>query len=611
MLAPFSASATKPVSAPSTNLDARRVPVTHRSPAILIAALALIVFLLRLPAALMPLEFNVDESQLLAEAMKLVIAPWPWKSVDSCGVLSSGFLSIFLWLGFKPGYVLAHVLATLLVCVQVFLAYLTLRRMASERAAVLGGLLVVLVYGLPVRTDYLEYSTELLPAVLTMLAFYAFVRWLDDGTARHRSTMLAWCFVGGLALGAAPWGKLQALPITGALGLLYTAAILRARPQLDLRSRLIDLLCFLAGSVAATVAILAVVATSGAFRDFWYSYLRAPLAFVGGMDSSTTVKNVFRLALTTPVLQLLLASALGVALLDFASSAEGRRPFSLPKRWDRWGLAVYFGAALFTACRSNNFWYHHAIFFVPPMTYVAALTLDRGLSALKLQLRDSGPRILLTAVAPMFLLLALLAVYGAYAVRYVQKVGVMHRMAESESRNQWSTTESGSDQSRPEHPGTLQVHGLVSMCIGPLREDLPDDGVARIAHAIEQLRRQHPVQSLSVWGWQPGIYVRTGLPPGTRDTITERAIDRGPLRQYFQERFVRDLRENPPDLFVDTISDGLFIWRTWSEEDGYESNPQLRKFIDDNYFLSEELVLKQGTKPVRFFSRRRADLSPQ
>jgi hypothetical protein len=50
--------------------------------------------------------------------------------------------------------------------------------------------------------------------------------------------------------------------------------------------------------------------------------------------------------------------------------------------------------------------------------------------------------------------------------------------------------------------------------------------------------------------------------------------------------------------------EGGFLWPIWTEDDGYESNPQLRKFIDDDDVLIDELTLVKGTKPVRFFARR-------
>ncbi len=46
------------------------------------------------------------------------------------------------------------------------------------------------------------------------------------------------------------------------------------------------------------------------------------------------------------------------------------------------------------------------------------------------------------------------------------------------------------------------------------------------------------------------------------------------------------------------------MWPDWTENDGYESDPELRKFIDENYILVDQLTLVKGAKPVPFFARR-------
>jgi hypothetical protein len=43
----------------------------------------------------------------------------------------------------------------------------------------------------------------------------------------------------------------------------------------------------------------------------------------------------------------------------------------------------------------------------------------------------------------------------------------------------------------------------------------------------------------------------------------------------------------------------------------YESDPQLRKFVEDNYILVDELTLVKGAKPIRFFARREPASQPQ
>ena len=110
---------------------------------------------------------------------------------------------------------------------------------------------------------------------------------------------------------------------------------------------------------------------------------------------------------------------------------------------------------------------------------------------------------------------------------------------------------------------------------------------------------------MAIWGWAPGVYVLTGIASrNPRHRLTYRQMSQGPLQEYFRARFLRDLREKTPDLFIDAVAPDAFMWRGWTENNGYESDPQLRKFIEDNYILVDELTLVKGAKPIRFFARR-------
>ena len=578
-------------------------------PAIVAGLLIGCVVLLRLPSALVPREFNVDESQLLAEAMKFVVDPRPWKGVDSCGPLSSYLISIFLLMGFKASYVLAHMLAALLICLQVLVAYLTLRRLGSDKTAAFGAFLLAFLYGTYTHTHYLHYNTESLPTLFLMTGFYIFLAWLAEPPDRHPGVQLSLLFLCGLALGSAPWAKLQALPITGALGLLTVAVIFRARsPVVSPPRRVTELAVFGCGAVLTTCILLAAIAGSGAIKDFWYSYILAPLGFVGALSWATTLENLARVFVVTPVHQLLLVAAVGLALLDYSSATGDIRLAFKGHRWAFSGLLVYAAAGLFTACRSNNFWPKHAIFFIPPMSYIAVLLAAWGMAALlQQQLSPQRPkeRMLLGLLFPLVLLTATVALYSAYIVRYVHKIRAIPELKRVEPDSVRLALPALDRRKTDSNDGSANLETTLVSCAGPPNWDLPDEGKERMLAIVDEIRKTKPVRSLAIWGWEPGMYVLTGIPPATRDTITERAIDPGPLRHYFQTRYADDLRAYPPDLFIDTVAKGAFMWREWTENDGYESNPELRRFIDDSYVLVGELVLVKGAKPVRFFARRK------
>src|ERR1035438_10201808 len=98
------------------------------SPIVVAAILIGCLFLLRLPTAFFPHELDVGESQMLAQGMKFLVDPVPWRAVDgsTSGPLNSYLFSVLLLAGFKASYALAHLLATGLVCLHVWIAYRTL-----------------------------------------------------------------------------------------------------------------------------------------------------------------------------------------------------------------------------------------------------------------------------------------------------------------------------------------------------------------------------------------------------------------------------------------------------------------------------------------------------
>ena len=151
--------------------------------------------------------------------------------------------------------------------------------------------------------------------------------------------------------------------------------------------------------------------------------------------------------------------------------------------------------------------------------------------------------------------------------------------------------------------GVTEVKQILARFLAPRRWAVGDSN-ERIADVVGDIQKTRPVRSLTIWGWAPGVYVLTGIPPATRDVIGHFVITQGSMQSYFRARFLADVREKNPDLFIDAVAPDAFMWWGWTENDGYESDPQLRMFIDQNYILVDELTLVKGAKPIRFFARR-------
>lgn len=534
---------------------------------------------------------------MLSQAMKFLVDARPWIAVDpdSSGPLNSYLISVFLLMGFKPGFVLVHLLASALVCLQVLTAYLTLRRLGSEMAAAVGAFLMVLFYGLATHTYYLHYASELLPNLVLMVGFYIFLVWLDEPAGHRSGAELCLLFPGGLVLGTAPWCKLQAVPIAAALGLVVLAAIFRDRgPSFRFSWRVKELVAFGAGAVLTTCVMLAILAKIGAMQDFWYSYILGNLASAGPLGLTRCITNCLLLFLVWPLRQPWLVALLGIGLLVHVIRSGDIQLLFKNRKWAWIGLLAYAGAALFAACRPRYSIGTYAMWVVPPMTYLAAAPLRRFPEIADLRKSLRSPYRLIFVV----LLLLFAIIDGA---RYGNMITAIREL--SHSRPDWSLRIAKNIPHAPDGTAEVNVKYIFARFLAP-RYWVVGDSNERIAAVVRDIRRTHPVRSLAIWGWAPGVYVLSGMPPATRDSIGHFVISQGPMQKYFQARFLGDLREKRPDLFVDAVAPDAFMWRGWSDNDGYESDPQLRKFVEDNYILVEELTLVNGAKPIRFFARR-------
>jgi hypothetical protein len=193
------------------------------------------------------------------------------------------------------------------------------------------------------------------------------------------------------------------------------------------------------------------------------------------------------------------------------------------------------------------------------------------------------------------LAIAVCAIYSAYAVRYGYMLLALERLSASRS----TLTQHELDVVPEYH---VREDGLLNICIGPRQWELPDWN-ERISVVVRNLERSYGVQSMAIWGWAPGVYVLTGMPPATRYSVTPIETKAGPLSLFYRDRLMADLRSHPPDLFIDAVGRGMLVFN-FTEQDGYELLPDLRKFIDDNYVLVDQQPVIKGSKPVRFFVRR-------
>lgn len=92
-----------------------------------------------------------------------------------------------------------------------------------------------------------------------------------------------------------------------------------------------------------------------------------------------------------------------------------------------------------------------------------------------------------------------------------------------------------------------------------------------------------------VWGWNADYYVKTRTVMSTRDSGIWALVEPGPYREYFRERFMSDLRKEPPRVVVDSVAPGAFTYDNRATH-GIETFPPLDAFVREHYLLREEVA---------------------
>ncbi|HEV3028611.1 MAG TPA: hypothetical protein VG457_13620, partial [Planctomycetota bacterium] len=499
---------------------------------------------------LWPHELNVDESQMMSQAMKYLVDPIPWRSVDgtSSGPLNTYPLTLLLLLGCHPGYVLLHSGAAVLAGLQIVLAHRTLLRLAPGRPVVWGLAPLLLALGFTRESQLLFYASELLPSLLLAAGFHAFVVWLD----RRPPAGARLLFLSGLSLGAAPWCKLQALPIAGTLGMAILISVLKSKAWFETPSSPgRGALAFAAGAVTPAVPILSVVAGGGALGDFWSSYILGNLSYAGPLSETDPLNPLERL-LDLPEFWPFLAMLLAVGPLGIHRLVKGQTARPTRATVVVTTAILFFLSALFAVCRPVYFFPHYSIFLLYPLTLLGPAPLLMSTPTPAAGEGSSG---------------ALRRISGAAAA--------------------------------------ILLAGVAGSRLLELRKraDPPPDCNEKIAAEIQKIQEARPVRCLAIWGWTPGVHVLTGLPPATRDAIGHFVISRGSMQNYFRKRFVEDLRRAEPEVFIDTVVPGTLMWE-WTEDDGYESDEPLRRIIQEQYDPVLSIPLWVRRKPARIFVRR-------
>jgi hypothetical protein len=93
---------------------------------------------------------------------------------------------------------------------------------------------------------------------------------------------------------------------------------------------------------------------------------------------------------------------------------------------------------------------------------------------------------------------------------------------------------------------------------------------------------------MAVWGWSAELHVASGLIPATANCNTWWEIKPTPLQGYFINRYVEDLLNSKPRVFVDAVAPLMYFFHDRRSE-GFEAFPAIARIIKEHYELVDEI----------------------
>jgi hypothetical protein len=326
--------------------------------------------------------------------------------------------------------------------------------------------------------------------------------------------------------------------------------------------------------------ILGVVTATGAFGDFWKSYILAGSYYVMEFPEARLYNLRTLFLSSTDATPYFIGALAALALLAWACAAKGI------SRRDRlfWPLVIALtDAALTAGCliiAGKPYW-HYLSLLIPPLGLVCGLVFFVGKAQLdpaKAPERKT-PTKRSVAAAPSAAAPRRLSSFSLWLLAFSVCVAAIP---------------------------LYRVPYYARMTRYYISGRVPKPPVAELVARVSQ-----PGDCMAVWGWMPSFFVETGLTPATRDAIGHYQLSPGPNQGYFRNRYLRDMQQSRPVLFVDAVARGAFLGPLGKAQ-MHEGFPELARYVDENYTLWTGVKLVEGDSPVRLYvlKERLARLGP-
>ncbi len=520
-----------------------------------------VLVILRLPTFFLNAPLNPDEALFLASAIKFRGNMNTWLSVDTTttGPIDAYPLMWPFLFGADTGFAVAHITATFLIGGTWFFLWAALASAPKFIAVWVSACLILFMGGVR-NPEFIHYSSEVVPLFLLMSAIRVTM------VAVERPPSVAQICVAGICLGCVPFAKLQAVIIAAALGVILLWLIVRqvVKPY---RSALL----LISSTCLPALVLLLPLAIDGGLPDFWMSYILGAKYYIGLSDWGRLESSriwpsqlrALRYILSGNLIGGYVATLAGAASLAIASlpiremvrRASARR--MLMAHPDTLRTAVVFVVLVVSVCAvmvPSRPFPHYAFLFIWPLTLLAGLAWSLASST---PAPDERGRWHPTRIV------------GALSVFCIGSLALQAKLDYD-----------------PELMGAEFCIGSPRLTEAKLDYDPKVTGAESVFGAGQLMVNPATGRGrMLVWGFMPQWYVWSGWMPATRDVVTYNQILRTPLRRYFRDRMMAELRNSPPDYIIDAVAPGSFMLLNNPEKDGLASFPELAAFVANEYVL--------------------------
>ncbi|NIJ52920.1 hypothetical protein [Dyadobacter arcticus] len=493
-------------------------------------AFFVILLFMRYPFIAYNKEMDIDESQMLAQALSLKNYWIYWTYVDGLtqGPLASYCLIIPSWLGMPFDYTSARLLGYVFLCITLFATFRTFANLFNWQAALLTFTPIAFFYLLSqgaFTTLYNEY---------VCLCLLALCFWLFSILYRQQTPDPVTLFLLGFLAGAVPFAKLQGVP-TALLTVFFAGILVLMRSTRKWKAMAVLMIGGLLFPLI--VAILAI--RFNAIEYLWKFYILGNSRYSSGgsiLEKALNYLNFLKMSGQFSCL------AAGYLLLILFAGYNGLTRFLKLGKSGRPNLLFIFGLlqtliAFYAVIKSGYTFPHYQQYIIIPLGLLTGVLLETAL--LNSQWSAQRVRLLsMTLLVMLFLphLIAKLASIGGYTSKISAQIN-------------------HSDLGKP-----LEISQV----------------------SKEITRYTQPGDAITIWGWHPAYHLETGLPQGTGDVISYRILTAAPDQKIYQNKYLSDLESRRPVVLVDQVTAHSF-WFNNTISYGHEHTPKISHFIEQNY----------------------------